>query len=273
MKDTNYINIQGWMINQLNLSGNKLIVYAIIYGFSQDGVSKYSGSSSYLAECTGISKQAVLEILRVLTEDGLIIKEVKTQNGQKFCDYYAVPGQETLPPPVKKLDHPRSRNLTTPGQETLPPPVKKLDPILNIINKRDKETDKESDSVSFDSNKHFEPCLSDGNSPDDIPTKTKEDAIMVWNKAREFWNERNLKPCCRDLMMRPADTPEILQTFQVYSWNEIRNAIGNYAWHKFKAGSEYRPPPPYGSLTGFLKTGVEKYHDDDALDQQFKESK
>jgi hypothetical protein len=95
--------------------------------------------------------------------------------------------------------------------------------------------------------------------------------MTIWNKAREFWNEKDLKPACRDLMMRAADTPEILRTFQVYSWDEIYNAIGNYAWHKFDAGSEYRPPPPYGSLAGFLKTGVEKYHDDSSIDQQFKE--
>jgi len=60
---------------------------------------------------------------------------------------------------------------------------------------------------------------------------------------------------------------------QHYCWDEIKNAIGNYAWHKFEAGSEYRPPPQYLSLAGFMKAGVEKYFDDDALDQQFREEK
>jgi len=73
--------------------------------------------------------------------------------------------------------------------------------------------------------------------------------------------------------MRPADTLEILRTMQHYTWEEIKNAIGNYAWHKTKAGSEYIDPPPYGSLAGFLKTGVERYFDDNALDQQFKKEK
>jgi hypothetical protein len=74
-------------------------------------------------------------------------------------------------------------------------------------------------------------------------------------------------------MMRPADSSEILSTFQYYSWKDIKNAIDNYAWHKTEAGPKYRPPPPYGSLAGFLKTGVAKYFDDDALDQQFKEER
>ena len=33
----NYVAIQGWMITDLNLKGNDLLIYAVIYGFSQDG--------------------------------------------------------------------------------------------------------------------------------------------------------------------------------------------------------------------------------------------
>jgi len=105
---------------------------------------------------------------------------------------------------------------------------------------------------------------------DDKPIGSKEDAAAVFQKARIFWNEKGLKPECRDIMMRCSDTPEILRTMQHYTWEEIRNAIGNYHWHKTKAGSGYLDPPPYGSLAGFLKTGVERYFDDNALDQQFK---
>jgi len=106
--------------------------------------------------------------------------------------------------------------------------------------------------------------------PDDKPIETREDGAAVFQKARQFWNDKGLKPECRDVMMRCSDTQEILRTFQHYTWGEIRNAIGNYHWHKTKAGAGYLEPPPYGSLAGFLKTGVERYFDDDALDQQFK---
>jgi hypothetical protein len=109
--------------------------------------------------------------------------------------------------------------------------------------------------------------------PDDKPVETKEDAITVWNKARELWNELGLKPTCRDLTPRSTDIAEILRTVQFYSWAEIKDAIENFAWHRFQAGSEYRPPPPYQSLAGFLKTGVEKYYDTDSLEQQFREDR
>jgi hypothetical protein len=150
--------------------------------------------------------------------------------------------------------------LTTPGQESLP----HID--LNIT--KDNQRDKESAPVSFDKNK-----LPESGIPDDIPIETKEDAIKVWNKARELWNRHGLKPTCRDLTMRGVDTAEILQTFQFYSWTEVKDAIENYVWHKFKAGPGFRSPPPYGNLAGFLKTGVEKYHDGDSLDQQFKDAR
>nr|DAI57620.1 MAG TPA: hypothetical protein [Caudoviricetes sp.] len=31
IKDENFTTIQGWMLNRLNLKGNELIIYAIIY--------------------------------------------------------------------------------------------------------------------------------------------------------------------------------------------------------------------------------------------------
>ena len=35
IKNENYVLIQGWMINELKLKGNELLIYALIYGFSQ----------------------------------------------------------------------------------------------------------------------------------------------------------------------------------------------------------------------------------------------
>lgn len=35
VKNENYLVIQGWMITELKLKGNELLIYAIIYGFSR----------------------------------------------------------------------------------------------------------------------------------------------------------------------------------------------------------------------------------------------
>jgi hypothetical protein len=64
-----------------------------------------------------------------------------------------------------------------------------------------------------------------------------------------------------------------LATFQHYSWEEIENAVRNFAYHRKREGPEWKPPPLYGSLYGFLKTGVSKYFDDNACKELFKEDK
>ena len=40
----NYYSVQGWMVKDLNLKGNELAVFAIIYGFSQDNETWFTGS-------------------------------------------------------------------------------------------------------------------------------------------------------------------------------------------------------------------------------------
>ena len=62
------------MINKLHLKGTKLILYAIIYGFTQDGASEFTGSIQYLADFTGVSYESVRTNLKELTEQGLLIK-------------------------------------------------------------------------------------------------------------------------------------------------------------------------------------------------------
>ncbi len=89
VKNENYIHIGGWMINDLNLKGNELIIYAVIYGFSQAENQVFSGSLQYLADWTNSSKQGVQKNIKSLIEKGYIVKNDKYINGVKFCEYYA----------------------------------------------------------------------------------------------------------------------------------------------------------------------------------------
>ena len=88
IKDENYINIQGWMVNELKLKGNELILYALIYGFSQTDGQVYNGGLQYLADWTSSTKQGVIKNLKSLVEKGYIIKKEATVNNVKFCEYY-----------------------------------------------------------------------------------------------------------------------------------------------------------------------------------------
>ena len=89
MKNKNYITILGWMVNELSLSGNDLICYAVIYGFSQDD-NFWEGSQSYLSDWLGVSRRAVADILKRLISNGLITKQEYEVNKVKFCKYKAI---------------------------------------------------------------------------------------------------------------------------------------------------------------------------------------
>ena len=89
IKNTNYLVIQGFMVNDLNLKGNELLIYAIIYGFSQDEEQRFSGSLQYLADWTNSTKQGVIKNLKSLVEKGLIVKEESKFKGVNIVEYYS----------------------------------------------------------------------------------------------------------------------------------------------------------------------------------------
>lgn len=95
----------GWHIviteemRALGLSGNDLIVFALINGFSQDGQGCYYGSLSYLCETCGISKSTALRTLQNLTDKGFITKKETIENGVKSVSYM---GSVKMKPVVSK---------------------------------------------------------------------------------------------------------------------------------------------------------------------------
>lgn len=91
VKEENFICIQGWMISKLNLKGNDLLVYAIIYGYSQDGSSCFSGGLQYLADWVNGTKRGVQKNLDNLESKGLIQKESYMADGISTVKYKCNP--------------------------------------------------------------------------------------------------------------------------------------------------------------------------------------
>ena len=87
IKDTNYFVVSHWMTSKLGLTGNELLTYAVVYGFTQDGDTRYLGSSKYLVEAIGCSKNTAIQSLDRLVEKGFVIKTVDTINGVNFNRY------------------------------------------------------------------------------------------------------------------------------------------------------------------------------------------
>lgn len=88
-----YLTVQKWMVENFGLHGDELLIYAIIYGFSQDGKSCYTGSSKYLRFWTGKSKETVLNNLKSLRKKNLIARKRKPNNSGNpefyVYDYWA----------------------------------------------------------------------------------------------------------------------------------------------------------------------------------------
>lgn len=87
MKATDYIVIQAPMVTELGLSGNRLIVYALIHGFCKDGVHEFHGSINYICEWTNLTRNTVMAVLKSLVDDELVTKREYTEHNVKFCAY------------------------------------------------------------------------------------------------------------------------------------------------------------------------------------------
>lgn len=112
IKDQNYYQISGWMINRLGLSGRELHAYAIIYGFTQDGETEFNGSLTYIMEWLGTtSKHTALRAIDSLLEKGLIAKRQTTSKGV-VTNYY----KTILPYPTKITAGKEGSAETAPGQ-------------------------------------------------------------------------------------------------------------------------------------------------------------
>lgn len=114
VRDENYFQVSGWMLNRLNLKGIPLQVFSIIYGFSQDGETYFTGSLQYLMDFTNASKPTIIKSLKELVEKGFVLKYENEMNGVKFNKYRA-----NLPL-VKEFNQGSQISLPGGSKETLP---------------------------------------------------------------------------------------------------------------------------------------------------------
>ena len=168
MKDENYIVIQGWMINKLNLKGNELLAYALIYGFSQNNDCEYTGSLNYISNALSCSKSTVSLVLKKLVEKGLIIKRTEFINDVAFCRYKSAGCTENRNEGVPKI----GRGCTENRKGGVP----KIGTNNNINN-----TNNTNNKYTEDFEKFFDSYHTICN----IPRTDKEAAFKHWRKLNE----------------------------------------------------------------------------------------
>lgn len=120
------MTIQGWMRTELGLKGNDLMIYAVIYGFSQTEKQWFTGSRQYLADWLGCSVRTVQNALDKMTADGLLQKRKGLRNGKVYCDYRAdfesektalSESEKTALPKVKNLHYRKGKNCTSESEK------------------------------------------------------------------------------------------------------------------------------------------------------------
>lgn len=129
VKPENFITIQGWMLLDLCLKGNELLIYAIIYGFSQVEGHLFNGGLKYLAEWTNSTKQGVMKALKSLEEKNLIARKEEVWNGIKKVEYYATKFNGV----VNKVEQGGKQSLMGGIQQSLPD-------IIDTNNKEQKDS-------------------------------------------------------------------------------------------------------------------------------------
>ena len=86
MVSRGFITIPDWM-HDLDLDVYETIILATIFGFSQDGDSRFSGSQNYLARKAKCSRRKVVNCLENLLSKGFIEKFDVNVRGVHLCEY------------------------------------------------------------------------------------------------------------------------------------------------------------------------------------------
>lgn len=128
----NFVTIQGWMRTNLNLKGNELLAYAVIYGFSQTDGAKFTGSRKYLAEWCGCSMATIDRTLNSLVDKGLVSRtSYVTKHGYRAVEYAAMgpnPIDEPSDAESRTADEDDPRTPTAEPQPLLAEPEPKPHP-------------------------------------------------------------------------------------------------------------------------------------------------
>lgn len=174
----NYITIPGFAITQLGLAGNELVLYSLIYGFSQDGESMFYGSLSYIAGALNITRRTALTLLNNLVGKGFLEKSEIIDNGVKVCHYSCTARS------AAEVDEGRGKNFTG-GEKNSPGCGKnftggseKFSPhIDNTIDRKEEYMKRRKESAA----RFVAPTL------DEVGEYLRERGVTDFSAA-QFWN-------------------------------------------------------------------------------------
>ena len=82
--------IHDFMTEQLQLKGNELLLYALVYNFSQDGNGCFYGTADYAAKKLNCTRRSIVNTFTSLVEAGLLSRSEGVHKGRATIDYVAI---------------------------------------------------------------------------------------------------------------------------------------------------------------------------------------
>lgn len=222
INDGTYITIQGWMRTDLKLSGNELIVYAIIYGFSQNKQGEFTGSVQYLADWVGCTKRTVTTILRKLVDEELVKKTVvQLDNNSKRVSYQANVGVGKNFLVGEKISQGVGKNFLG-GRKNFPRGCEKISHNININNNTN------------NNHRDINNVHSCSESPEETPEETAEE---FFERAWQYYPNKRGKGQVSE---------KSKERLMSHGWDNVKRAIDRYLedlkkdeWRKAQNGSTF----------------------------------
>ena len=121
----NYIVIQSWMVSELGLKGNQLIIYALVYGFSQAEEQVCTCGVEYMRKWLNGAKSTVIRTLNELQEMNLIRREEGQDEDGRVMGYTAI-RPEKLGSKMRPNSEKIGSNLQRIGSNLLPVNIIKI---------------------------------------------------------------------------------------------------------------------------------------------------
>ena len=178
-----HIVIDGWMRSVLELKGNELLAFALIYGFSQDGDSYFYARRSYMQKWLGVSLPTIDSAISNLLDKNLIIKETNTINGMVYNKYKA--NLELVDGVLKNFIG--CKEILYPHQKTL-----HIYNKYNNINNNNIDID---NNINININNKYIDILEYWNSKNIIKHKESKELIAVIEKAFKTYGVEEIKKC------------------------------------------------------------------------------
>ena len=194
VNDNNFVTIQGWMRTKLNLKGNELLAYAVIYGFSQTDGAKFTGSRKYLAEWCGCSMATIDRTLNSLVDKGLISRtSYVTKHGYRAVEYAAmgpihINEPSAAEPRTTDTDDPRTPAVEPQpllNEPQTPAQPKEPDPTEEVVDHLNQRAGTHYKATTANTRKLIKARLKEGFTVDELK-------MVIDKKCSEWLNNRDM---------------------------------------------------------------------------------